>query len=128
MSEFDQYKIGPSSTRALANALAFTSKCIHENSAAHEFYDENRQARNQGEMISLMHSELSECLEALREVEPPADKHLPEYPGYLVELADVVIRVLDFVALQGEADRFGEVLVHKHNFNCDRPVKHGKKF
>lgn len=45
----------------MLNQLA---KKIHENSKNHGFYDE---PKNTGEMIALMHSELSEALEADRE-------------------------------------------------------------
>ena len=50
--------------------------------------------RNQGELIALMHSELSEALEALRK--DLMDDHLPHRKGIEVELADTVIRIMDF--------------------------------
>src|ERR1035437_4401964 len=56
--------------------------------------------RNDGEMIALMHSELSECLEALRYGNPP-DSHIPEFKGSEAELADVVIRIMDYSAAKG---------------------------
>ena len=43
--------------------------------------------------IALQHSELSEALEGLRKGKP--DDHLPERDAYEVELADLLIRVLD---------------------------------
>lgn len=44
--------------------------------------------------ISLMHSELSEATEYL--IKNEADKHLPNHSGLSVELADLLIRLLDF--------------------------------
>jgi len=53
--------------------------------------------RNEGELIALMHSELSEALEAIRKGNPPDDK-IPEFTGVEAELADVIIRIMDFAA------------------------------
>lgn len=44
--------------------------------------------------VCLFHSELSEAMEGLRK--NLMDDHLPEYPMVAVELADFVIRVLDW--------------------------------
>lgn len=82
--------------------------------------------RNDGELIALMHSELSEALEAIRQGNPPDDK-IPEFTGVEAELADVIIRIMDFAAAKGY--RVGEAVVAKINYNKNRPYKHGgKKF
>lgn len=107
------------------------AELIHANSQAKGFYPDGSENRNRPEMISLMHSELSECLEAYREslkIEDVPDKHLPHHPAAMVELADCVIRILDLVAAEGFAKHFGQCMLDKHNFNCTRPHKHGKKF
>ena len=51
--------------------------------------------RNDGELIALMHSELSEALEGLRHDNPPSD-HIPQFSAVEEEMADVIIRIMDF--------------------------------
>lgn len=80
--------------------------------------------RNDGEIIALMHSELSEALEAIRNGNPPDDK-IPTFSGAEAELADVIIRILDMVVARDW--RIGEAIVAKMAFNKTRPHKHGGK-
>lgn len=81
--------------------------------------------RNDGELIALIHSELSEALESLRKGDPP-DSHLPEFNGAVVELADAIIRIMDFAASRNWP--LGEAIVAKMMYNITRPRKHGKEF
>jgi NTP pyrophosphatase (non-canonical NTP hydrolase) len=55
--------------------------------------------RNKGEMIALMHSELSEALEGERKDLP--DDKLPHRRMAEVEFADVLIRIFDYCAAYG---------------------------
>jgi NTP pyrophosphatase (non-canonical NTP hydrolase) len=80
--------------------------------------------RNNGEMIALMHSELSECLEGLRHGNPPSD-HIPEFSAVEEELADVIIRIMDFGHAKGH--KIAEALIAKIQFNSGREYKHGGK-
>jgi NTP pyrophosphatase (non-canonical NTP hydrolase) len=82
------------------------------------------QDRNDGELIALMHSELSEALEHLRHGNPPSD-HIPTFSGVEEEMADVVIRVLDFCSARNL--RITEAINAKLLFNAGRGYKHGGK-
>lgn len=82
--------------------------------------------RNDGELIALIHSELSEALEGLRHGNPPSD-HIPKYSVVEEELADVVIRIMDYAVAKGH--RVAEAIVEKAEFNSNREFMHGgKKF
>lgn len=81
--------------------------------------------RNDGEMIALMHSELSEALEALRK--DLTSDHISEYSGIEEEFADVIIRIMDMSELRGY--NMAEAIIAKAEFNKTREYKHGgKKF
>lgn len=82
------------------------------------------ESTNFGEKIALIHSELSESLEAARK-NLPSD-HLPGFHGIEEELADAMIRIFD---LAGKSNiRLGDAFIAKLLFNLTRPVKHGKAF
>lgn len=80
---------------------------------------------NTAEKIALMHSELSEALEADRKSIISDDK-IPAYSGLEAELADTVIRILDFAGRHQL--RLGEAIIEKLAFNTTRPFKHGKAY
>lgn len=80
--------------------------------------------RNVGELIALMHSELSEALESQRHGDPPNDQ-IPAFSGVEVEMADCIIRIMDAAVEKGW--RVGEALVAKVAFNKTRPYRHGNK-
>lgn len=98
------------------------ARTAHKNAVDKGFWDKDV---NDGEKIALIHSELSEALEGLRHGNPP-DEHLPEFRSAEVELADAVIRIMDFAA--GRGFRVAEAVVAKHLYNMGRPPKHGKEF
>lgn len=100
----------------------FIEADAHKNSVDHGFWEGEQ---NEAEKLCLMHSELSEALESLRKGNPP-DKHLPQYKNIEVELADLIIRVMDLSGAKGY--RVAEAVVDKMSFNRNRPHKHGKKF
>jgi hypothetical protein len=120
------------------------AKEIHENAVAHGWWEEPRKFP---EIAALIHSEISEALEEYRDGKPliygtcavsredcehyeecSADmldpsKCKPE--GIAVELADAIIRILDFTASEGiDIDA---VILAKHKYNLGRPYRHGGK-
>ena len=86
--------------------------------------DQVSPARNFGESLALMHSELSEALEFARK--GLKDDKLPGVDGHLVELADCIIRILDWAG-EHEVD-LGSIIIDKIIFNQTREYKHGKRF
>lgn len=89
--------------------------------------------RSDAECIALIHSELSEALEVWRSKDPrdfyyevqEDGTRKPE--GWLVELADVVIRVADLVGKHEKAREFDDAIREKLVYNESRPYKHGKR-
>jgi NTP pyrophosphatase (non-canonical NTP hydrolase) len=86
---------------------------IHENAINHGWYDENRPIL---ELLCLIHSEVSEALEAYRK---------RDYGNFKEEMADIVIRVFDMaeyldIDIETEMDK-------KHEINKNRSYKHGNK-
>ena len=115
----DEIKASRDRDRVTLNALA---REIHANAVEHGFWET---PPTFGEVIALCHSELSEALEAYRNGDPDVwiDKGKPE--GTAVEMADCLIRILDYM---GAADIDVEQVVKlKQNYNRTRPYKHGGK-
>ena len=74
--------------------------------------------------VALIHSEVSEVLEALRHHNPPSE-HVPEISAVAEELADIIIRVGDLAQRMGiDLDEAVEL---KMAFNSTRPIMHGNK-
>ena len=109
---------------------------MHINDCVKEAYENAKQKgwherpRSIGDLICLMHSELSEALEEHRNGRYPTEVYYneskPEKPeGIGVELADCVIRIFDFCGKYGID--LEEVIKIKMQYNSTRPQRHGGK-
>jgi NTP pyrophosphatase (non-canonical NTP hydrolase) len=92
----------------------FIKEC-HRIAKLKGWWDEER---NEGELIALMHSELSEALEAMRN--QSTKNSIAE------ELADCCIRIFDYCGAK-DID-LEKALLKKIKYNKTRPYRHGKKF
>jgi NTP pyrophosphatase (non-canonical NTP hydrolase) len=100
-------------------------KDIHKNAKAHGWWEYERSF---GEVIALIHSELSEALEEYRKGKLPNETYYsnsgkPE--GIPSELADAIIRIFDYCGY-AKID-IAKMILEKHNYNKTRPYKHGGK-
>jgi len=107
-----------------ANAAGYDlnsmAACIHERNVKagwwHDLQTGQKIDRNDGEMIALMHSELSEALEGVRK--GLMDVHLPHRKMVEVEMADAIIRILDYCAARNLD--VGGAMVDKLEYNKHR--------
>ena len=90
-------------------------KECHRVAKSKGWWDEKR---NEGELIALMHSELSEALAAMR--------NYGTKDNIAEELADCCIRIFDYC---GAKDiNLGKALFKKIEYNKTRSYHHGKEF
>lgn len=114
---------------------SITAKCFQASLKAGWHTDINTGKlvdRNKAEMICLMHSELSEAMEGERK--DLMDDKLPHRKMAEVELADTVIRILDYAGRWGY--NIAGAIKEKMEFNANRAdhkienriKENGKKF
>lgn len=88
--------------------------------------------RNKGELIALIHSEISECLEGVRK--NLKDDKLPHRTMEEVELVDALIRIFDYAGafrldLEGAYQEKREYNAHREDHKHEnRKLANGKKF
>lgn len=82
----------------------------------HDPVSGKRLDRNKGELLCLIHSEISECMEGERK--GLMDTHLPHRKMAEVELADILIRLFDYAGAFGY-DLDG-AFAEKRAFNTQR--------
>lgn len=116
---------------------------IHELAKSKGWYD--GKPRTKLELLALVHAEISEAVEEIRKDRPPLyklqyDDAGNEYyvtegtigwekptkiEGELIELADAVIRILDYCEYHGmDLER---AIMLKHEYNKSRSYRHGNK-
>ena len=88
-------------------------KQIHDNARNHGWWETQRPVP---EILCLIHSEVSEALEAYRN---------QDIDNFREELADIAIRLLD--AAEGYGINLYEEIIKKHEINKGRPYRHGGK-
>jgi NTP pyrophosphatase (non-canonical NTP hydrolase) len=104
--------------------LAKTQDELHHTAVSKGWWEEERTF---GDIISLMHSELSEALEDFRNGKKYGEIYYEgKKPcGIPTELADCIIRILDFCG-KNNID-IEDALIKKIEFNKTRPHRHGGK-
>lgn len=97
---------------------------LHENAKEKGFWDGEYSNDKIGNKLALVHSEITEVLEAIRK-----NKGSEEI---VEEMADTIIRLLDVYAAMRNEDKIlhslDEVLQNKINKNKERPRLHGNLF
>lgn len=95
---------------------------VHQNAVDHGWWEK---PRSFGEICSLIHSEVSEAFEEHRNNTPVVYYVHGKPEGQIIELIDVVIRVLDYLA--SESVPIEKYLLIKHEYNKTRSYLHGGK-
>ena len=100
------------------------SAILHETAKEKGFWDGEYTYDKIGNKLALVHSEVTEVLEAIRK-DQGSEK-------IVEEIADIMIRILDlYAAMRNEEmvlHSLDEVLQNKVNKNKQRPTLHGNRF
>ena len=113
---------GPERASHFAIGWDLVAAGVHATAKEKGFWDSER---NVPEMLALIHSEISEALEALRSGNP-LDRDVPEFTNFEVELADAIVRIMDMS--KGLNLDVAGALEAKIKFNRTRERLNGKTF
>jgi len=103
------------------NGFARLQEEIHRVAVEHGWWERDRPV---GEVLMLAVTELAEAMEAYREGNPQSEK-VPGFSKMEEELADTIIRILDFAG--GMNLDLDGALRAKMRYNETRPYRHGGK-
>ena len=133
----DKFKTDASLSDSIEESLTLLCSICAANSADRGFHDDElalsaltrgtpshdwtTNAVLQAELARIA-SEVGEAIEACRK--PKRDEHLESYSNFVVELADIIIRVCDLAGKRSLP--LGPALIDKLLYNATRPYKHGK--
>ena len=94
---------------------------VHQTAVEHGWWEAERPV---GEVLMLVVTEVAEAMEAYRAGNPESDK-IPGHTKMAEELADAVIRILDYA--EGAGIDLAAALKAKMAYNETRPYRHGGK-
>ena len=101
--------------------LMLLGKSIHEMAKEKGWWDKPRE---DGTVLMLIVTELAEAMEAVR-VGDPMSKTIAPFSTVEEELADAIIRILDFAEHRGF--ELEKAIRAKMAVNANRPYRHGEK-
>lgn len=119
------YKTPSEFKTQLVRSIEQFANMIHSNAVNKGFWDDTSEMANHNKLL-MMHAEISEVVEALRDPSHPRSTKIPDQTAEAEEMADLIIRALDYCARRNI--NIGEVMLEKHAYNATRPHMHGKKF
>lgn len=135
--EYDFSTLKPAHRTHFVRGVKWMMEQVHQYAIDKGFWEGDRGTDEK--KLLLIHSEVSEAAEALRDGDPiynvkehhPTieydEESWPEFSQVEMELADTVIRIFDYAQKKGM--KLPEAILAKHHINLQRPRLHGgRKF